>query len=133
MTIFQNADRDTAFLMPPSIQDWLPANHLARFITDVVQQLDLRPLYEAYRGRGNAAVDPSLLLTLLFYGYATGVFSSRRLEKATYESIPFRYICANTHPDHDTIATFRTRFLKQIEGYFKEILPSAVSRGCPAS
>lgn len=122
MRRFQNADRETAFLLPPSIQDWLPENHLARFIVDVVAELNLRPLYDSYGGRGSAAVDPGMLLALLFYGYATGTFSSRKLEKASYESVPVRYICANTHPDHDTIANFRKRFLKEIGAYFVEIL-----------
>ncbi len=122
MRIFQNADRETPFLMPPSIQDWLPKNHLARFIVDVVAELNLRPLYDSYAGRGSAAVDPGILLALLFYGYATGTFSSRKLEKASYESIPVRYICGNAHPDHDTIANFRKRFLKEIGNFFVEIL-----------
>ncbi len=108
--------------MSPSVQEWLPENHLARFVVDVVGQLDLRPIYDSYRGRGSAAVDPSMLIALLFYGYASGIFSSRKLEKATFENIPVRYICGNTHPDHDTIANFRKRFLPLIGKYFVEIL-----------
>jgi len=125
MSHFQNVDRETLYLLPPSIQEWLPENHLARFIVDVVAQLDLKPLYKSYRGCGNEAVDPSTLIALLFYGYSNGIFSSRKLEKATYESIPVRYICANTHPDHDTIANFRKRFLPHISKYFLEILKIA--------
>jgi len=93
--------------MPPSVQDWLPENHLARFVVDIVSQLDVWPLVSAYAGRGSDAYPPGTLLALLFYGYATGVFSSRKLETATYDSVAFRFITANTHPDHDTIATFR--------------------------
>lgn len=122
MARFQNVDRDTPYLMPLSIQEWLPKNHLARFIVDVVGLLDLQPLYDSYRGRGSEAADPEMLLTLLFYGYSTGTFSSRKLEKATYESIPVRFICGNNHPDHDTIANFRKRFLPFIKKYFAEIL-----------
>lgn len=85
-------------------------------------QVGLRPLYDSYRGRGSEAADPGTLLALMFYGYSTGTFSSRKLERATYESIPVRYICGNTHPDHDTIASFRKRFLPIIKKYFKEIL-----------
>ena len=108
MSHFRNVDRETAYLLPPSIDEWLPENHLARFVTDVVAELDLRQFRTAYRsgGGGNAAYDPSLLLALLFYGYATGMYSSRKLEKASYESVPVRYICGNAHPDHDTIANF---------------------------
>jgi len=122
MSGFQNVDRETPFLLPPDVRDWLPENHLARFVVDVVDQLDLKPLYDQYSGRGSKAADPAMMVALLFYGYATGIFSSRKLENATYESVPVRYICGNTHPDHDTIANFRKRFLTQIESYFVEIL-----------
>jgi hypothetical protein len=86
---------------------------LARFVVDIVDQLDLTHLSAAYTGRGSKAFHPTQLVALLFYGYATGVFSSRKVEAATYDSVAFRYLCANTHPDHDTIARFRARFLKQ--------------------
>ena len=119
---FLTADRDSLYLLPPSVQDWLPVNHLARFIVDIVAQLDLTPLRGAYDGRGCKAYDPEMLLGLLFYGYATGTFSSRKLELATYESIAFRYIAGNSHPDHDTIANFRKRFLVELKPLFIQIL-----------
>lgn len=122
MSNFKNVDRDTPYLLPPSIQDWLPENHLARFVVDVVSELNLRPFRNSYRSGGSAAFDPSVLLALLFYGYATGVYSSRKLEQASYESIPIRFICGNSHPDHDTIANFRKRFLKEIGDCFVQIL-----------
>ena len=122
---FLSADRDSLYLLPPSVQDWLPVNHLARFIVDIVAQLDLTPLRDAYDGRGCKAYDPEMLLGLLFYGYATGTFSSRKLELATYESIAFRYIAGNTHPDHDTIANFRKRFLLELKPLFIQILSLA--------
>jgi len=115
--------------MPPSVQDWLPENHLARFVVDIVSQLDLWPLVSAYAGRGSDAYPPGTLLALLFYGYATGVFSSRKLETATYDSVAFRYITANTHPDHDTIATFRKRFLEELKPLFAQILTIAHTMG----
>ena len=87
------------------------------------------PLERAYAGRGSKAYHPGMLLALLFYGYATGIFSSRKLEAATYDSIAFRFICANTHPDHDTIATFRRRFLPQLEPLFTAILVLAAEMG----
>jgi transposase len=119
---FVEVDRITPYLLPPSVQDWLPAGHLARFVVDIVDQLDLSSLKAAYVGRGSQPYNPATLLALLFYGYATGVFSSRKLERSTYDSVAFRYIAADMHPDHDTIATFRKRFLKEISGLFVQIL-----------
>ena len=119
---FVPIDRDTPYLLPPSVQDYLPEDHLARFVAEMVDQLDMSALLGVYAGRGKKPYHPAMLVALLFYGYATGTFSSRKLEKATYDSIAFRYLCANTHPDHDTIASFRKRFLKELEGFFVEIL-----------
>ncbi len=119
---FVTIDRDTPYLLPPSVQDYLPEDHLARFVVEMVDQLDMSPLLGVYAGKGKKPYHPAMLVALLFYGYATGTFSSRKLEKATYDSIAYRYICANTHPDHDTIASFRKRFLKELEGFFVEIL-----------
>lgn len=125
MSRFVQIDRDTAYLLPPSVQEWLPEDHLARFIVETVEQLDLSELNREYAGRGMAAFPPAMLLALLFYGYATGEFSSRRIERATYDSVAFRFIAANTHPDHDTIAAFRKRFLPQLKGLFVQILQVA--------
>lgn len=126
---FIPTNRDQQYLFPPSIKDWLPERHLAQFIVDIVSELDLRPIAETYAGKGFKAYHPRILLSLLFYGYATGVFSSRKIEKATYDSVAFRFISANTHPDHDTIATFRKRFLKQLSPLFVEILMLAREMG----
>src|SRR5450756_955331 len=122
MSNFRQIDRETGFLMPPSVDEWLPERHLARFFVEVVAGLDLRSMSGSYRGSGSASYHPEVLLGLLVYGYATGVFSSRKLERATYDSVAFRFIAANDHPDHDTIATFRRRFLTQIEGLFVQVL-----------
>ena len=127
---FRQVDRNTPFLLPPSIGDWLPEGHLARFVVEIVGQLDLTPIKSAYSGRGSKAHHPEMLLALLFYGYATGVFSSRKLEQATYDSVAFRYIAANDHPDHDTIATFRKRFLPELTPLFVQILLIAHQMGC---
>ena len=129
MSNFRPVDRETGFLLPPSVDEWLPERHLARFVVEVIERLDLSTMVKAYRGSGSASYHPSVLLGLLVYGYATGVFSSRRLERATYDSVAFRFIAANDHPDHDTIATFRRRFLKQIEGLFVEVLVLAREAG----
>lgn len=126
---FIPVNRDQQCLFPPSIQDWLPEKHLARFIVDIVSQLNLRSLTETYTGKGLNAYHPEIMLSLLFYGYATGVFSSRKIEKATYDSVAFRFISANTHPDHDTIASFRKRFLEQLKPLFVEILMLAREMG----
>ena len=125
MSRFKQTDHYTMFLMPPSLEDWLPENHLARFVMDIVAQLDLRAIKGTYEGRGSAAHNPEMLLGLLFYGYSTGVFASRKIERATYDSVAFRYIAGNTHPDHDTICTFRKRFLDQLKPLFLQILTIA--------
>jgi transposase len=122
---FVQVDRETLYLLPPSIQDWLPEKHLARFVVEIVEQLNLQPLKASYSGRGSQAYNPEMLVALLFYGYATGVFSSRKLERSTYDSVAFRYIAANKHPDHDTIAEFRKRFLPELTRIFVEILTIA--------
>jgi transposase len=126
---FVPVDRNTAYLLPPSVQEWLPENHLARFVVEIVEQLDLTKLTAAYGGRGSEAFHPAMLVAVLFYGYATGVFSSRQLERATYDSVAFRYVAANRHPDHDTIATFRKRFLPEVSGLFVQILAVAQQMG----
>ena len=92
---------------------------------EVIERLDLSATVGSYRGSGSASYHPALLLGILVYGYATGVFSSRKLERATYDLVAFRFITANEHPDHDTIATFRRRFLKDIEGLFVRVLELA--------
>ncbi len=129
MSNFRPVDRDTGFLMPPSVEEWLPEKHLARFVVEVIASLDLRAMIGRYRGCGEASYHPTLLLGLLVYGYATGVFSSRKLERATYDSVAFRFVAANQHPDHDTIAAFRRRFLKEIETLFVQVLMLAREMG----
>ena len=125
MAEFVTVDRKTAYLLPPSVDDWLNEDHLARFIVEVIDQLDLSELTRQYTGRGSKAHHPATLLAILVYGYATGIFSSRKLERATYDSVAFRYIAKGSHPDHDTIATFRRRFLKQLEALFLQVLELA--------
>src|ERR1700687_5852858 len=127
---FVSYDRDTLWLMPPSVQDWVPQGHLARFVVDIVAQRDLRAMRESYEGRGSAAYHPEMLVALLFYAYATGIRASRKIEAATYDSVAFRYIAANTHPDHDTIAAFRLRFLPQLKSLFDQILIMAKDMRC---
>ena len=122
MADFRPIDRATPYLLPPSVEDWLPKAHLARFVVDIVDQLDLSALTRQYRGSGSAAYHPAVMLGLLIYGYATGVYASRRIETATYDSIAFRYIAANEQPDHDSLCTFRKRFLNEIETLFVQVL-----------
>jgi transposase len=129
MSNFRTIDRQTSFLLPPSVDDWLPEQHLARFVVEVIDGLDVSAMSGAYRGSGSASYHPRLLLAILVYGYATGVFSSRKLERATYDSVAFRFVAANQHPDHDTIAAFRKRFLKEIEALFVQILLLAREMG----
>lgn len=125
MSRFRPVDRGTGYLLPPSVDEWLPENHLARFIVEVVENLSTAPLERAYAGRGSAAYHPNMLLALLVYGYATGVFSSRKIERATYDSLAFRFIAANQHPDHDTLAAFRRRFLNEFSELFVQVLQVA--------
>jgi transposase len=119
---FKQADYETTANTPIRLGEALPANHLARFVVDVVAQLDLGPIYQRYKAVGGVAIAPSVLLCLLFYGYATGRFSSRKIEKATYEDLGYRYVAGGLHPDHDTIAHFRKTFLPELQGFFVEIL-----------
>ena len=126
---FITVDYEEVLDLQVSLRDILPFDHLARFVVRIVAQLDLNPIYCQYKALGAPPYAPEILLALLFYGYATGVFSSRKIEKATYESIPFRFIAGNLHPDHDTIADFRKTFLPQIQGLFVEILLLAQKAG----
>ena len=112
-----------------TIRDVLPPDHLARFVVEVVSWLDLTAIYACYAPVGGEAYAPEILLALLFYGYATGVFSSRKIEKATYELIPFRFIAGGWHPDHDTIANFRKTFLAEITDLFAQVLVVAHELG----
>lgn len=125
MSHFKSINRNTDFLLPPSVDEWLPESHLARYIVAVVDQLDLSALERAYAGRGSRAYHPAMLLALLMYGYATGTFSSRKLERATYDSLAFRFIAGNQHPDHDTLATFRRRFIQEFSEAFVQVLQIA--------
>src|SRR5271163_3983229 len=129
MSNFRAIDRKTGYLLPASVDEWLPEKHLARFIVDVIDDLDLGRMSRAYRGTGSASYHPRTVLSILVYGYATGVFSSRKLERATWDSVAFRYIAGGEHPDHDTIATFRRRFLKDIEKLFVDVLRLAREMG----
>ena len=130
MSRFIAVDRDTAYLLPPSVDEWLPQDHLARFVVEVIDQMDLSELVRQYAGRGSDAYHPSMLLGLLVYGYATGMHSSRKIERACHDSVAFRFIAANTQPDHDSIATFRRRFLPQIEKLFVQVLLLAREMNC---
>jgi transposase len=113
---------DQALDLTVRLGDCLPPDHLARFVVDSVAQLDLTSLYAHYGPRGGEPYAPEMLLSLLLYGYATGVFSSRKIERATYESVPFRFIAGNLHPDHDTLAAFRRTFLCELKNLFVQVL-----------
>jgi transposase len=126
---FSMIDYEKALNQTITIRDVLPPDHLARFIVRVISWLDVSAIYAKYSDEGGEAYAPELLLGLLFYGYATGVFSSRKIEKATYESIPFRFLAGGWHPDHDTIATFRKTFLPEITDLFAQVLVVAHELG----
>ena len=106
-TKFITIDRQTPLLLPPDLRDWVKKDHLVHFIIDAVEHLDVSSVAVNQRGSGSAQYPPSMLLALLVLSYATGVFSSRQIERTTYENVVVRLLCADTHPDHDTICPFR--------------------------
>ena len=126
---FTTVDYEVALDQTVSLREVLPASHLARFVVDLVAQLDLGLIYAGYAERGGIAYAPEILLALLFYGYATGVFSSRKIEKATYERLPFRFVAGGLHPDHDTLAHFRKTFRAEIKELFVQVLLLAQAAG----
>jgi len=115
---FKKVDYEAALDQTVTLRECLPPDHLARFIVALISRLDLNAIYAGYAAVGGEAYAPEIMLGLLFYGYATGVFSSRQIEQATYESLPFRFIAGGLHPDHDTIANFRQTFLPEIAALF---------------
>ena len=121
---FRTDHLDQGLLLPPSLHDWLPEGHLARFISDIMDALDLKAIYQSYErdGRGLAAYQPAMMARLLLYGYCLGVVSSRKIERATHEDVAFRFLSADSHPDHDTIAAFRKRHLEALAGLFVQAL-----------
>ena len=121
---FKECNREQMYLLPPSLLDWLPEDHLAYFIIDLMDHLDLSEIYASYQGdgRGQPPYDPTMMTALLLYAYCVGVPSSRRIEKATYEDLGFRVVSANQHPDHDSICEFRKRHLKSLAGLFVQAL-----------
>jgi transposase len=119
---FRKPDYEATLKEPIALEEALPANHLARFVVDIISQLDLSKIYAGYAEQGGEAIAPEALLGLLFFGYASGIFSSRKLEKATRENLGARYVAGGLHPDHDTIANFRKTFLAELQGLFVQIL-----------
>lgn len=124
MKCFRSFDLRQRMLLPPDLQDWLPESHLARFVAEVMGALDLSAIFAGYSGdgRGQAAYHPQMMSGLLLYGYCAGIFSSRRIERATFEDVAFRFLSGNQHPDHDTIAAFRERHLAALQGLFLQVL-----------
>jgi transposase len=126
---FKTVDYEAALNITVTVGELLPPDHMARFIVNIIAGLDLSRIYARYAPVGGVPIAPEILLGLLFYGYATGVFSSRKIEKATYESIPFTFIAGGLHPDHDTIANFRKTFLSEIKELFVQVLLMAQEAG----
>jgi transposase len=122
---FVNIDYDTPLFLPPNLRDWVPAGHLSHFILEAVAEMDLQQVRVNERGSGCPQYPPRMLLALLLYCYAAGVFSSRRLEQAARDSVPVRMICGNTHPDHDTICTFRRENKALLQETFVRVLELA--------
>jgi transposase len=132
MKIFKPYNPEQLFLLPPALRDWLPEGHLALFLSDVVDELDLGPVVSAYEegdGRGQPPFHPTMMVKLLLYAYCTGQPSSRKIERASYEEIPYRVLAANQHPDHDSLAEFRKRHLKALAGLFQQVLKLCQAAG----
>src|SRR6187551_936347 len=127
--LFKTVDYEATLDSTVRLRDCLPDTHLARFVADLVAQLDLSAFYARYGPRGGLPYAPEVLLGLLFYGYATGVFSSRQIEQATHDQAPFHFLAGNTHPDHDTLAHFRLAFLDLLPDVFTQILLLAQAAG----
>jgi len=126
---FVNVDRQTPMFLPPDLREWVADNELAHLILEAVELCDLRGARLNVRGSGSEQYPPTMMLALLIYAYATGLFSSRRIERATYESVAVRYLCANHHPDHDTIAKFRRENEVLFRSCFREVLLLAREAG----
>jgi transposase len=128
---FVAVEREQLMLMPPSVADWLPEDHLAWFVLDVVAELDLTGFLSGYRadGRGGAAYDPAMMLAVLIYAYCTGERSSRRIERRLVEDVAFRVVAANQQPDHATIARFRATHETAIASLFGQVLALCSKQG----
>lgn len=129
---FRPHKSDALFLLPPDVRDWLEPGHLALFVSDVVEMLDLRAImvtYDKGNGSGMPPFHPAMMVKLLIYGYCTGKTSSRKIERATYDEVPYRVLAANQHPDHDSIAGFRKRHLTALAGLFAQVLRMAGQMG----
>ncbi len=128
---FVTVDHDTPLLLPPDLRDWVPDNHIVHFIMDAVTLLDLSAAKVNTKGTGSKQYPPSMMLGLLVYSYATGTFSSRKIEKLTYENVATRYLCGDTHPDHDSICKFRSENKWLLESSFARILECAALSQVP--
>jgi transposase len=125
MARFVNVDRTTTLLMPPDLRDWVKADDVVHLVIEAVEQMDFAQVRVNERGTGSEQFPPSMLLALLIYSYAQGIYSSRRIEQATYTHVGVRYLSGDTHPDHDTIATFRRTNLGLLKQAFSEVLQLA--------
>ena len=126
---FVRVDHDTEFLLPPDMREWVPKDHLVHFIMDAVEELEVRAARVNQRGTGDEQYPPAMMLGLLVYCYASGVFSSRMIERMTYENVAVRMLCADTHPDHDTICAFRRNNGKLLAEGFAQVLEMAARCG----
>ena len=126
---FVNVDHDTPLLLPPDLRQWVPADHLVHFIMDAVGELDVRLARVNERGTGEAQYPPAMMLGLLIYSYASGLFASRQIERASYDSVAVRFLCADTHPDHDTICTFRRQNAALLARSFAQVVELAARCG----
>jgi len=131
---FMNIDRHTPMLLPPDLRDWIGEDDLVHFIIEAVERLPLSAFAVNHKGCGDEQFPPRMMLALLIYCYANGLFGSRRIERATYRDVAVRYLCAGEHPDHDTICTFRRNNLEAVASAFVDVLELARERrSCSSS
>jgi transposase len=128
-TRFVNIDRDTPMLLPPDLREWAPADDMVHFVIEAVSGMNLSELKINRRGSGSEQYPPKMMLSLLIYFYANGIFSSRRIERATYRDVAVRFLTADTHPDHDTICTFRRENFEAVAEAFLQVLQLARTMG----
>jgi transposase len=125
MARFVSIDRDTPMLLPRDLRDWVPPGHLVHFLIDAIESIDTASAQINHRGTGHEQYPPAMLLALLVYSYCSGTFSSRQIEASTHSDVAVRFLCANTHPDHDTLCTFRRKNSALLQHAFAQILELA--------
>ena len=123
---YRRFEPDQTLLLPPSLEEWVPQDHLVRYLAEAVDQLDLSAIYGSYEGKGYPPYDPRLMVRVILYGYCVGVTSSRAMQRRLTDEVPFRFLAANQQPNHRTLSKFRLRHLDVLEELFTQVVHLAV-------